>query len=528
MAEVEDVDVVILGAGINGCGTFRDLALQGLRVVLLERGDICEGASAASSRLMHGGLKYLETGEFRLVRESLTERNMLLTTAPHYVHPLECVVPVRSTWGGIVGSFARFLGLKAKLRDRGLVITGLGLTLYDLYGRALRSMPTHRMLRRKALRDLMPDLDQRLAGAGVYYEGQITYAERLGLELVLDAEAANPKARAETRVEVLGAEAGILSWRRADGPICRARPKVVINAGGVWIDRINARLGLNTQLMGGSKGSHLIVDSPALLKALGGRMVYFGTPDGRVNLVYPFQSKVLVGSTDIAQDDPDTAACSADEEAYMIAAVAEVLPGIPITPQQIVHRFCGVRPLPKAGADVGATTRDHSISSLTLPGSATPVHCLIGGKWTTFRAFAELATDRALADLGLSRKASTAGLAIGGGRGFPKDARGLSDLTNQLALSGGIDTNRAAQLLARYGTRASLYVASLRAKGETPLASLPDYTREEIRFIAAFEKVATLDDILCRRTLIALSGRDGPDVRAEIASLLADGEMVRA
>src|SRR5574343_1346234 len=188
MAKVAEYDAIIIGAGINGCGTFRDLALQGLRVLLLERGDICQGASAASSRLMHGGLKYLETGEFRLVRESLTERNMLLSTAPHYVHPLECVVPVTSTFGGIAGSMARFFGLEARINDRGYVITGLGLALYDLYGRALRSMPKHRMLRRAQLRRLIPDLAAPITGAGIYYEGQITHAERLGLELVLDAE----------------------------------------------------------------------------------------------------------------------------------------------------------------------------------------------------------------------------------------------------------------------------------------------------------------------------------------------------
>ena len=132
MSDIEAWDVVIIGGGINGCATFRDLALQGVRVLLLERGDFCSGASAASSRLMHGGLKYLETGEFRLVRESLIERNMLLATAPHYVQPLECVVPVKSVWGGIVGSAARFVGIRARIADRGYAITAAGLMLYDL------------------------------------------------------------------------------------------------------------------------------------------------------------------------------------------------------------------------------------------------------------------------------------------------------------------------------------------------------------------------------------------------------------
>jgi glycerol-3-phosphate dehydrogenase len=520
MTEIAEYDVIILGAGINGCGAFRDLALQGLRVLLLERGDICQGASAASSRLMHGGLKYLETGEFRLVRESLTERNMLLATAPHYVVPLECVVPVKSTFGGIAGSVARFLGIKAKLRDRGYLITALGLALYDLYGRALRSMPTHRMLGRNALRRMLPDIAADISGAGLYYEGHITHAERLGLELVLDGVAANPAARAVTHADICGTEGDVLVWRGADGRVARARTKVMLNAGGAWIDAVNARLGIASKLMGGSRGSHLVVDNPALLTALAGRMIYFGTPDGRVNLLYPFAGKVLVGATDIAQADPDTARCTDDEVAYLCGAVAEVFPDIPIRPEQVVHRFCGVRPLPRADGDVGSVTRDHSLVTLPLPDAPVPVHCLIGGKWTTFRAFAELATDRALADLGLPRRVTTAGLAIGGGRGFPRDDAGRSALVARLARLGGIPAERAENLLSRYGTRAEAYVQTLRGRGEVMMASVPDYAAEEILHIAATEMVGTIDDIIHRRTLIGMTGRDRPAVRAEIASLL--------
>ncbi len=521
MPDVKAWDVIIIGGGINGCATFRDLALQGLRVLLLERGDFCSGASAASSRLMHGGLKYLETGEFRLVRESLVERNMLLATAPHYVQPLECVVPVTSVCGGIVGSVARFFGIKAKIADRGYLITAAGLTLYDLYGRALRSMPTHRMLGRRGLRRLLPDLAPAIQGAGVYYEGHITHAERLGLELVLDGEAANPAAQAENHAELVGVSDGVLTWRSARGGLQQARAQVIVNAGGAWIDAVNGALGLPTKLMGGSRGSHLVVDSPALLRALAGRMIYFGTPDGRVNLLYPFAGKVLVGATDIAQADPDTARCSDEEAAYLCRAVAEVFPDIPILPQQIVCRFCGVRPLPRSDGAVGSVTRDHSIVTLALPGTAVPVHCLIGGKWTTFRAFAELATDRVLADLGQARQVSTAGLAIGGGLGFPRDAAGLRAMTERLAGLGGVTAKRADTLLCRYGTRAEVYLTGLAGAGEMMLASLPDFAAEEIRHIARTERVGGIEDILFRRTLIGLTGRDTGAVRAEIAGLLA-------
>ncbi len=521
MSEVETWDVVIIGGGINGCATFRDLALQGVRVLLLERGDFCSGASAASSRLMHGGLKYLETGEFRLVRESLVERNMLLATAPHYVQALECVVPVKSVWGGIFGSAARFLGIRAKIADRGYAITAAGLMLYDLYGRALRSMPTHRMVRRKGLRRLLPDLAGDISGAGIYYEGHITHAERLGLELVLDGAAAGPAAQAENHAEVVQVADGVLTWRSARSGTRRARAQVIVNAGGAWIDAVNAALGLPTQLMGGSRGSHLVVDSPGLLQALNGRMIYFGTPDGRVNLLYPFAGKVLVGATDIAQTDPDTAECSDDEAAYLCRAVAEVFPGLPIRPEQIVCRFCGVRPLPRSDGALGSVTRDHSIVTLTVPETKVPVHCLIGGKWTTFRAFAELAADRVLGDLGRARKVSTAGLAIGGGRDFPRDAVGRRALAARLAAQNGVTAERAELLLSRYGTRAEGYLATLAGATEAMLPSLGDFAAEEIRHIARTERVGHIDDIVFRRTLIGLTGRDTAAVRAEVADLIA-------
>ncbi|MCB1410053.1 MAG: FAD-dependent oxidoreductase, partial [Rhodobacteraceae bacterium] len=137
--------------------------------------------------------------------------------------------------------------------------------------------------------------------------------------------------------------------------------------------------------MGGSKGAHLVVENAALLKALNGHMVYFGTADGRVNLVYPFMGRVLIGSTDIKIEDPDAAVCDEGEADYLRAVVAEIFPAIPVTEDQIRFRFSGVRPLPRADGDIGLVTRDHSVAEKSLP-SGVPVLCLIGGKWTTFRA----------------------------------------------------------------------------------------------------------------------------------------------
>lgn len=526
MSEPEHFDVIILGAGINGCGTYRDLCAQGIRCLLIEREDFCAGASAASSRLMHGGLKYLETGEFRLVRESLTERNMLFATAPHLVHPLECVVPVRSFFGGIIGSVARFLGIKARLSDRGFLITALGLTLYDLYGRNLRQTPRHRMLGRRALHRQMSGLSVDISGAGVYYEGHITHAERLGLELVLDAEAQNTGSRSVTHAELLGAEAGMIRYR-TDGREVLAHAKVVINAGGAWIDSINGQLGISSSLMGGSRGSHLVIDNPDLLAVLAGRMVYFGTADGRVNLIYPFAGMVLVGSTDIPNADPDAATCTDEEADYLCRAVAEVVPGIPIRGDQIVQRFCGVRPLPRSeGKDIAAVTRDHSIVTLTLPDTTIPVLCLIGGKWTTFRRFSEQAADLALRHLGAVRKVSTAGMPIGGGLGMPRTAAGRDALAAELVAQSHIGKGRVEILLSRYGTRTREYLAALTDTDETPLRGCPEYSVQEIRHICRTERAMTVDDVLRRRTLITLIGQDSAEVREQVRAILSSVRQV--
>lgn len=515
--------VLVIGAGINGCGVFRDLSLQGVDCLLVERGDICEGASAASSRLIHGGIKYLETGEFRLVRESAMERNRLLRNAPHYVKPLETVLPVRSWLGGAFPSLLRFLGFKSKVRDRGIFVTEAGLRIYDAYNRKVRALPDHRFLSSSQLRSDYPGLDRGIIAAALYHEGHITHAERLGLELVMDGLAANP---GSTLMSYTGVQASAGKLRLVDhlkGVETEVAADVIINAGGAWIDKVNAALGIVSRHMGGSKGSHLIVANAELYDALVGRMIYFGTADGRVNLVYPLFGHVLIGSTDIAVTDPDQVSCSASETDYMLASVSDIFPGITLVREQILLTTCGVRPLPRADvSDMGAVSRDHSMAEDLLPGRDVPVLSLIGGKWTTFRAFAQQVTDRVLPLLGRSRKMATEDLAIGGGRGFPESAAQQRDWAQSLADSCGFNLARARQLLARYGTYAERVGAFIAKGDDTPLASLSGYSRREIVFIAREEHVRRLADLLFRRSAIAMEGLLSPAAIVETGAIAAD------
>ncbi|WP_062206620.1 glycerol-3-phosphate dehydrogenase/oxidase [Aureimonas sp. AU12] len=524
------VSVAIIGAGINGVGTFRDLCLQGVDCLLIDRADICSGASEASSRLMHGGLKYLETGEFRLVRQSAEERNILLRNAPHVVTPLETALPIRSWFGGIVPSIRRFLGLSARLNDRGVLITKLGLTLYDVFGRRFRAMPVHRFIGRRQAQAELPGLDPTISAVGLYYEARLDHAERLGFELVEDALADHSASVVRTYASVRGTAGGVIEIADTlTGETSRFTADVVVNAGGAWIDGVNAALGLNSRYMGGTKGSHVVVDSPALLAALGGRMVYFGSADGRVNLLYPFKGKVLIGSTDIPVGDPDEAQASRAETDYLIAVVAEVFPAIQLSREDVVFAFCGVRPLPRADvSDPGAISRDHSIAEDKLPGTEIPVLSLIGGKWTTYRGFSEEVTDRILARLGRPRLASTAELPIGGGRGFPRTAPERARLVAELAGSANADADVGERLLSRYGTRARAVAAAIGGSDGETLASLRDYHVAEIAWIASNERVRTGDDILRRRTDIALRGLASAEARAEIEAIRAGCEIKTA
>ena len=251
-------------------------------------------------------------------------------------------------------------------------------------------------------------------------------------------------------------------------------------------------------------------------------MVYFGTRDGRVNLVYPFMGNVLVGSTDMPIADPDEATCDPAEFDYLAGVVSEVFPAIRLTPADVVFSYCGVRPLPRSdGLDPGAVSRDHHVAEDRLPGSSIPILSLIGGKWTTFRGFSEQVADRILALVGRRRTQSTRTMAIGGGRGFPVDAAAREAFADALARSAGVTAQAAKILLGRYGTTASSVAAALGRDGHRPLAALAHYTEGEIRHLCRTEAVVHLTDLLFRRTDIALSGQLSEPVIAETARLAA-------
>lgn len=519
------VSVLIVGAGINGIGTFRDLALNGVDVLLVDRADFCSGASAASSHMAHGGIRYLENGEFRLVREAVRERNLMIQNAPHIVQPLPTTIPIFKYLSGIFNAPLKFLGWLDKPSERGSLIIKLGLIMYDTYTGKQRTVPRHRFLSRDASLKLWTKLTPQVVNTATYYDGLISNPERLALEILLDAEAESPNARALNYVSMVKGEKDAVFLRdELTDETFEVRPKLVINAAGPWIDFTNHSLGLSTRFIGGTKGSHLVLDHPELRTAIGNNEFFFENKDGRIVLIFPLYDRVLVGTSDIKIKNPDEARCTDEEIDYFIGMIARVFPTIKVTREHIVFQFTGVRPLPNSGAKTtGQVSRDHHIE--VLSGDWTnlyfPVYSLVGGKWTSFRAFAEQITDKALAFLGVERKKHTHDLPIGGGRGFPLTADEREKFINRVAAWTGLPKERLTTLLERYGARAEAVADFLNRAADAPLASLPEFSKREITFLAQYEKVKHLDDLLLRRTMLAMLGRVTKENLFEIADVLA-------
>ncbi|PZU45733.1 MAG: FAD-dependent oxidoreductase [Microbacterium sp.] len=519
LQERPHADVLIVGGGINGLATFRDLALQGVDVALVERGDYVSGASSASSHMIHGGVRYLENGEFRLVKESVTERNWLVRNAPHFVKPLPTTIPIHRTFSGIFTAPFRLLVThgRGKPNERGALLIKLGLIMYDTFSRDGGSVPRHRFHARKKSHEKFPELDKRFAYTATYYDASMHDPERLALDVLRDGER-EASARAANYAEVVGSDGPAVIIRdTVTGEEFPFTAKVVVNTSGPWTDLTNSAIGEATRFMGGTRGSHIVLDNTELLHATGGNEIFFEAADGRIVLIYPLKGRVMVGTTDIDADPTQPSVCTDEEIDYFFDLIAQVFPDIAVSREQIVYTFSGIRPLPRHD-DVapGFVSRDYRIEKASLAG--TPVLSLVGGKWTTFRALAETLASEVLDVLGRPRPVDTALLAIGGGAGYPRTD---ADRAEWIAThSGAHSAEFADRMLERYGTYASELLAVLPV-AQHPLAHAPGYSREEIAFLADREEVVTLLDLLLRRTHIAFVGGVTRDTLIEVAEAAA-------
>lgn len=400
--------ILILGAGINGASLARELVLHRRDVVVVDSDDIASGTTAYSSRLIHGGLRYLEYADTALVRESLDERARLLKLAPDFVRPLEFQIPVERRLGGFFDALGKlFLGGKYRAKSkRGEWLVRAGLWFYDFF--AGKSLPKSRTVTIAGGR--RADLAPRYTKLCTYYDGQMPYPEQFAVALLADARQA--AAEQGTRFEVLtyrnvaieGAEVVVTDTLDEAAPI-RFEPAAVVNASGPWGDATLAGLKLaDKQLIGGTKGSHIVVFRDDLRAALTtgdgtaaatrDAAIYAEAADGRPVFILPFAAAecnngVLIGTTDLPyQGNPRDAVATDAELDYLIGLANDVLPGIGLTRGDVALHYAGVRPLPYVDASTpAAISRRHAV--VPRQGAPWPTWTLVGGKLTTCRALAE-------------------------------------------------------------------------------------------------------------------------------------------
>ncbi len=520
MALVPHRPVLILGAGVNGSAVARELAINGVPVWLVDKADIATGATAGSSRLIHGGLRYLEYGDIQLVRESLEERERLLRLAPQFVKPLALHIPVRRWSGGLLQSAYRFLQLdrfafarwlEARLphsSGRGLFVVRSGLRMYDWLARS-ETLPGHEVHR---IGDAdMPAVDpSQYRWLCTYYDAQMLYPERFVLALLADAQAAAAQHGGELhicphhRAEFHGGRVRIIRGRDA-ALVHEFEPSAIVNATGAWGDLTLTSLDITApRLLGGTKGSHILTDHSGLKAALGHAGVYAEAADGRLAFLLPLAGHVLVGTTDIRfPESPDTAIADSDEVAYLVGLVNEVFGHLKLTTGDVFAHYCGVRPLPFVPSGrTGSIPRGHWIDERHHEGC--PLLTLIGGKLTTWRAFAEEVADRLFEQQGYERHESTRDREIPGASGYPGEAeQALDAWCHQLAVDTGFTKEQVAAIVPLVGSHAAQVLADARDGDRSSLAGTT-IPRAFVDWSIRHEWGSRLADVVIRRLMLGL------------------------
>ena len=499
-----EFDAAIVGAGVNGAGLARDAAMRGLRVLLVDKSDVAAGTTAWSTRLIHGGLRYLEHGELGLVRESLRERETLLRrVAPHLVRPLPLLIPI-------------YEGAR-----RGVLTVRAGMVAYDLLSFD-KSLPSHRMLSRGEALRLAPGLRaEGLRGAALYHDAQVEFAERLAVENALAAREHGAVVFTHARVERLvvegGAVRGVELADLLDGGRLEARARLVVNAAGPWVDEVLTGVADHDgQLIGGTKGSHLVVGE--FEGAPRAALYTEARADGRPFFIVPWDGKYLIGTTDRRYGgDLDCVEAGEDEIDYLLGETNRVIPSARLTREAVLYTYAGVRPLPFAreGGEA-ALTRRHFLREDT--GGVRGLVSVVGGKLTTYRSLSEQAVELLFKKLGRpAPPCATARTPLPGA--VTED---FGAFAASFEASCGLAEKACARLLKVYGVRAAgvLRLAAEDARLRETLCEETGSVAAEVVHAFREEMAETLQDCLLRRTMVGLNSRAGLDVVERAARIM--------
>lgn len=542
--------VLILGGGINGAALARELILNRVPVTLVDAADLASGATAYSSRLIHGGLRYLEYGEFDLVRESLAERRRLLALAPQFVRPLRLFIPVERRWGGLMASALPFL-FRAKRkaaspRARGLWLVRLGLGLYDRYaGDKDLPRPT---VARVGGESLPPVNTHAFRWLCSYYDAQVSFPERLVVALLADAKRLAAEyeipfdvftyAQARLSGDCVSLYATVEQGTTDEPAIAQIEPAAIVNATGAWVDRTLARLEVpSPRLIGGTKGSHFVTSHAELRRMLGGSGIYAEAKDGRPFFILPLGEATLVGTTDLPFDEsPERAVATEQEIAYLLEGVNHVFPTVKLTRHEIDFHYSGVRPLPFVGAATPASvTRRHAVEEHA--DCAVPTFSIIGGKLTTCRSLAEEAAAVVLARLGQKATGSSRNRLLPGAESYPASESELKIEQEKLASETGLTAVQVEAVWRLVGTKAGDMLRDASGEPFSPAdrASVADtdLPRGFVRRVIRDEWAHRLDDLVERRLMLLYDRRLSVAALRELANLLieagrsAEGEVQR-
>jgi glycerol-3-phosphate dehydrogenase len=520
--------VLILGAGINGCAVARELALNDLSVWLVDTGDAASGATSGSSRLIHGGLRYLEYAEFDLVKESLEERTRLLRLAPQFVRPLRLWIPATSRFGGAVGAVGRFFGWswwpQPKV-NRGSALVGAGLTLYDYYARDA-TVPKH-SCGPLSMADAPPVDPKRYRRLCSYYDGQVSFPERLVLSMLDDARRVSQERGLDFRVftyhqaRLDGKTVEISpSDSQASGTACTIEPDVIVNATGAWVDETLERLHVPAErLMGGTKGSHFFTFNARLRELLAGQGIYAEASDARPVFITPLDQTVLIGTTDVPFDGPPREARATEAElAYLLEAVNTVLPEARLSESDIDFHYSAVRPLPYSDAKTtAAITRRHSF--VRQAGTAVPLFSIVGGKLTTMRSLAEQAAGLTLEYLGRTATVNSRERPFPGGDDYPIGPDAIAETHRAIAQRSGFSTAQVAAVWKLCGTRCAEILAT--SADRSSVADL-DVPCALVRWSIENEHAHTLADLVERRLMLLYHQRLTRGCLRRLAELLVE------
>ena len=508
-------DLIIIGGGINGAAVARDAALRGLKTILLEKGDFGGGTTSWSSRLVHGGLRYLEYFEFNLVRESLREREILLHTAPHLTKPLQMTIPIYS-----YGSRA-YWEIQA------------GMLLYDILSFD-KTLLNHRMLSAQQLRQLFRSINSEdLKGAAQYYDCQAEYAERLCLENILSAQAAGAEVLnyvAVTQIQRQGNRVTAITCEDTlTGEVFEIKQvdqATVINTSGPWVDQV-CGLGRianqpsplsNQRKIGGTKGSHIVVDP--FPGAPSTALYIEAKADNRPLFILPWLNKYLIGTTDFRYEgDLDQVKANNEEIDYLIAETNRVIPQACITRQDVQFTYSGVRPLPYAeGKKAGSVSRDHILYDHTQDGVANLIS-LIGGKLTTHRQVGEEMVNAVYRRDGQNVPPCPTRTQLLPGAISPNDRRVSQALVDYRDRIPQASLNH---LFSLYGAQALAVLALVEAAPDLAqpiLAGLPDI-KAQVVYAVRSEMAYTLVDLCRRRMTLSMQGNYGFDALPAITDVL--------